>query len=151
MKNDWQNREFNLILLALVVGAGAAFVAVRFLRLNFMLGIVIFMIVFFLIFDRVSAQHKALVKLYQASLNDSILVVQNVLTEKGIPYRKSGADRFLLERDGIEISLKHVQRRYGGDPCTVLKLIPHDTDSWHLIFSLRDKLDDAFRPRGMNL
>ena len=32
MKNDWQNREFNLILLALVVGAGAAFVAVRFLR-----------------------------------------------------------------------------------------------------------------------
>ncbi|MEZ4589554.1 MAG: hypothetical protein R3D55_00195 [Chloroflexota bacterium] len=46
MNNDWQNREFNLILLALAAGAGAAFIAVRFLRLNFMLGIVIFLIVF---------------------------------------------------------------------------------------------------------
>ncbi|MBK7897455.1 MAG: hypothetical protein WAS33_01500 [Candidatus Promineifilaceae bacterium] len=150
MNNDWQNREFNLILLALAAGAGAAFIAVRFLRLNFMLGIVIFLIVFFLIFDKTSAQNKSLVKVYQASLNDSILVVQNVLAEKGIPYRKSGADRFLLERDGVEISLKHVQRRYGGDPRTVLKLIPHNAESWPLIFSLRDKLDDAFRPRGLN-
>ena len=149
MVNDWQNREFNLILLALGAGFSAAFIAIRFLRLNFLLGIIIFLIVFFLIFDRSSAQDKALVKLYQASLSDSIQVVQNVLDEKGIPYRKSGSARFLLEKDGIEISLKHVQRRNSGDPRTILKLIPQDVDSWPIIFSLRDKLDDAFRPRGL--
>ena len=149
MVTGWQNREFQLIFLAIVVGLGAAFIAVRFLRLNFLFGIVVFFFVFFLIFDRASVQQKALVKTYQASISDSTLVVQNILDMKGIPYRKSGSSSFLLEKDGVEISLKHVSGTYGGDPGTVLTLIPHDPDSWQLIFSLRQKLDEAFRPRGL--
>jgi hypothetical protein len=154
MSKNWkvkggQNQEVELIFIALVAGLGAAFIAIRFLRLNFLLGIIIFLIVFFLLFDRASPQRKALVKVYQASINDSVQVVQNVLDEKGIPYRKSGSARFSLEKDGVEISLKHRKRGYEGDPCTVLTLVPQDPDSWQLIFSLRDKLDEAFRPRGL--
>lgn len=149
MRADWRNQEFELILIAIAVGLGAAFLVIRFLHQSFIWGFITFIIVFFLIVDRVSAQRKAMEKTYQASLTDSVQVVQNILDEKGIPYRKSGSERFLLNKDGVEITLKHMQRRFGGDPYTILRLIPHNADSWPLIFSLREKLDDAFRPRGL--
>ena len=149
MHNNWRNREFELIFLALACGLGAAFFAFVFFRLSFLLGILVFLIVFLLIFDCASGHRKSLEKMYQASISDSIQVLQNVLDKKGIPYQKGGSDRFVLKEEGIEIQLKHLTRYYGGDPRTIITLIPHDADSWELIFSLRDKLDEAFRPRGM--
>lgn len=150
MVNEWRNHEFELVIFALGAGLGAGFLAVTILHLNFLLGIMVFFVVFFLIFDRATPQQKSLAKLYQASVSDSHQVVQNILIEKGIPYRKNGSDCFLLDHDGIEIRLKRAQQRSGGTWGTIVTLVPKEPDGWELILSLRHKLDDAFRPRGLS-
>ena len=149
MVNGWRNHQFELTVRALAIGFVVSYLATTFLRLNLLLGIVVFFIAFFLVFDNVSPPQKSIAKLYQASLSDSRQVVQNVLIQKGIPYRKSGSDCFLLEQDGIEVRMKRVQRRNGGEYNTIISLIPKDIDSWQLIHSLCQKLDEAFRPRGL--
>ncbi|MCA9919250.1 MAG: hypothetical protein KC445_14925 [Anaerolineales bacterium] len=145
----WQNNEFQLVLLAIGAGVMTGIFAVVVLRLSTFVGVLVFFLLFFLIFHRASAERKALEKIFQASIDDSHWVVQNVLDQKGIPYSHKGSGNFILQENGVEISLRPY-RFYNGEMYTLLQLIPHDSDSWDLIFSLRDKLDDAFRPRGLN-
>jgi len=147
--NGWQNKEFELLIFALWVGVVCAGLVAATLRLGFLGGLLIFFVVFFLVFGMASAQKKALQKMYHASIDDAVQVVQNVLEAKGLPYQKRGSYRFVLDENGIEISLVPSRAFSSREPTTILKLIPLDPDSWHLIFNLREKLDDAFRPRGL--
>jgi hypothetical protein len=89
-----------------------------------------------------------MVKMFPASLADSRQVVKNVLDEKGLPYKIYAEGRFLIE-DELEIQIGKFRTRHGEIEGTAVYLTPKSPESQQLIFSLRQKLDEAFRPRGL--
>ncbi len=147
MTNHWRTRETDLFLAAIVLGLLAGGMAFWLFRFRLFLGIVVFLIVFILVYDRTRPHHKTMVKIFYASLADTHQVVQNVLDEKGLPYKMFGDDRFLVE-DEVEVRVSKF-RTNGGLTGTAVSLKPQNPESQQIIFSLRQKLDDAFRPRGL--
>lgn len=147
MTNQWRTRETDLFLASIVLGLLAGGMAFWLFRFRLFLGIVVFLFVFLLVYDRTRPHHKTMVKIFYASLADTRQVVQNVLDEKGLPYKVYGNDRFLIE-DEVEVKVSKF-RTNGGLAGTAVYLTPKAPESYQLIFSLRQRLDEAFRPRGL--
>jgi len=147
MTNHWRTRETDLFLASIVLGLLAGGMAFWLFRFRLFLGIVVFLFVFLLVYDRTRPHHKTMVKIFFSSLDDARQVVQNVLDEKGLPYKMYGEDHFLIE-DEVEVKVSKF-RANGGVVGTAVSLKPQNSESQQLIFSLRQKLDDAFRPRGL--
>jgi hypothetical protein len=148
MTNHWRTRETDLFLSSIVLGLLAGGMAFWLFRFRLFLGIVVFLFVFLLVYDRTRPHHKTMVKIFYASLADAHQVVQNVLDEKGLPYKMYGNDRFLVEHE-VEIKVSKFRTAHGEIEGTAVSLTPKTVESQQLIFSLRQKLDDAFRPRGL--
>ena len=147
MTNHWRTRETDLFLSSIVLGLLAGGMAFWLFRFRLFLGIVVFLFVFLLVYDRTRPHHKTMVKIFYASLADAHQVVRNVLDEKGLPYKMYGNDRFLID-DEVEVRVSKFQTN-GGLAGTAVSLTPKTPESQQLIFSLRQKLDEAFRPRGL--
>jgi hypothetical protein len=148
MTNHWQAREKDMFTTAIVAGIFAGGITYVLLRLHFFLAVLVFFFVFLLVYDRTRPHHKTMVKIFYASLADAHQVVQNVLDEKGLPYKMYGNDRFLVEHE-VEIKVSKFRTAHGEIEGTAVSLTPKTVESQQLIFSLRQKLDDAFRPRGL--
>lgn len=147
MTNYWQTREKDMFSTAIATGIFAGGAALWLFRVHFLLAVLIFFIVVLFVFDRTRPHHKTMVKIFAVSLADSHQVVQNVLDEKGLPYKMYGNDRFLIG-DEVEIRVSKFQTN-GGLAGTAVSLTPKTPESQQLIFSLRQKLNEAFRPRGL--
>ncbi|MAT95907.1 MAG: hypothetical protein CL608_01970 [Anaerolineaceae bacterium] len=147
MMNYWQTRENDMFSVAVTAGLFAGGAALFLFRVHFLLAVLIFFIVALLVFDRTRLHHKTMVKIFHVSLVEAHQVVQNVLDEKGLPYKMYGNDRFLIDKE-IEVKVSKFQTS-GGLAGTAVSLIPKTHESQQLIFSLRQKLDEAFRPRGL--
>jgi len=87
-----------------------------------------------------------MVKVFAASFADAQQVVHNVLKEKGLPFLPVDQNQFVIEGE-LRIRLDPFQKQ--GMQGTAVSLIPQNHESQQLIFSLRNKLDEAFRPRGL--
>ena len=148
MTNYWQTREKDMFSVAIAAGIFAGVAALWLFRMHFLLAVFIFFIVALFVFDRTRPHHKTMVKIFHASLADSHQVVQNVLDEKGLPYKMYGNDRFLIEHE-VEIKVSKFHTAHGEIKGTAVSLTPKTPESQQLIFSLRQKLDEAFRPRGL--
>jgi hypothetical protein len=147
MTNYWQTREKDMFSAAIAAGIFAGVAALWLFRMHFLLAVFIFFIVSLFVFDRTRPHHKTMVKIFHVSLTDSHQVVQNVLDEKGLPYKMYGNDRFLID-DEVEVKVSKFQTNDGLSG-TAVSLTPKTPESQQLIFSLRQKLDEAFRPRGL--
>ena len=147
MTNHWRTRESDMFLASIVLGLLAGGMAFWLFRFRVVLGLVVFFVVFFLVYDRTRAHHKTMVKMFYATLADAQQVVQNVLDEKGLPYKMIGDGHFFIG-DEVEIKVSKF-RTNGGLEGTAVSLTPKNPESQQIIFSLRQKLDDAFRPRGL--
>lgn len=147
MTNHWRTRETDLFLLSIALGFLAGVLAFWLFRYRLFLGIVVFLVVFLFVYDRTRPHHRTMVKTFYASPADARQVVQNVLDEKGLPYKMYDDHRFIIE-DEVEVTVSKFQAN-GGAVGTAVSLIPKTPESQQLIFSLRQKLDEAFRPRGL--
>jgi hypothetical protein len=148
MTNNWRTRENDMFAASIALGLLAGAMIYWLLGLRLILGIVVFLFVFLLVYDRTRPYHKTMVKVFPASLADSRQVVKNVLDEKGLPYKIYDKGCFLIE-DELEIRIGKFRSRHGEMEGTAISLTPKSLESQQLIFSLRQKLDDAFRPRGL--
>ncbi|GJM42651.1 MAG: hypothetical protein DHS20C20_29330 [Ardenticatenaceae bacterium] len=148
MTNQWRTRENDMFGASIVLALLAGGLAYWLFRFNLFLGIVVFLFVFLLVYDRTRPHHKTMVKMFPASLADSRQVVKNILDEKGLPYKIYAEGRFLIE-DEVEIQIGKFRTRHGEIEGTAVYLTPKSPESQQLIFSLRQKLDEAFRPRGL--
>jgi hypothetical protein len=147
MKNHWQTRESDMFSASITLGLLAGAMAYWLSNFRLFIGVIVFLFVFFLVYDRTRPHHRTMVKIFHTTLTDSHQVVQNVLDEKGLPYKMYGNDRFLIE-DEVEVRVSKF-RTNGGLEGTAVSLTPKTPESQQLIFSLRQKLDEAFRPRGL--
>ncbi len=148
MTNYWRTRESDMFSASITLGLLAGAMAYWLSNFRLFVGVIVFLFVFFLVYDRTRPHHRTMAKIFQTSLTDSHQVVQNVLDEKGLPYKMYGSDRFLIESE-VEIKLSKFRAREGLIEGTTISLTPKTPESQQLIFSLRQKLDDAFRPRGL--
>ena len=148
MTNNWRTRENDMFMLSIALAVFAGGLAYWLFRFHLFLGIVVFLFVFFFVYDRTRPYHKTMMKVFPASLIDSRQVVKNVLEAKGLPYKIHAKGRFVIE-DELEIQIGKFRSRYGEMEGTAISLTPKTSDSQQLIFSLRQKLDEAFRPRGL--
>lgn len=145
MINQWRTREGELFVLSILAGivAGGLFLL---WRPNVFLALISFVGVFLFVFDKTRLHHKTVVKIFAASLADAQQVVHNVLQEKGLPFSTVGPYQYVVED---EVSIKLVPFRQHGFQGTAVSFIPKHHDCYQLIFNLRHKLDEAFRPRGL--
>lgn len=148
MTNNWRTRESDMFAASIALGLLAGGMTYWLLGFRLFLGIVVFVIVFLGVYDRTRPYHKMMVKVFPATLDDSRQVVKNVLEAKGLPYKIYAEGRFLLENE-LEIRMGKFRSRYGEMEGTIISLTPKSLESQQLIFSLRQKLDEAFRPRGL--
>ena len=146
MINQWRTREGDLFMASIVAGILTAGGLMWLFRLHFFLALIVFLIVFVFTFDRTRLYHKTMVKVFAASFADTRQIVHNVLKEKGLPFLPMGSDQYLIED---EVSIKLMPFNKQGFQGTAVSLIPKNHESQQLIFSLRHKLDEAFRPRGL--
>ncbi len=147
MTNYWRTRETDLLLTAIFLGFMAGVMAFWLFRFRLIVGVFVFLVVFFVVFDRTRPHHKTMVKIFAVSQSDARQVVKNVLNEKGLPYKIYSKGRFVIE-DEVEVQVSQFQSREGMRG-TAVSLTPKTPESQQLIFSLRQKLDEAFRPRGL--
>lgn len=74
-------------------------------------------------------------------------VVVNMLSEKGIPYSYK-ADRFELEGSNVVIQIESSGFNQFASACRI-RIGPISTETLPLLNSLREKIDQAFLPRGL--
>jgi hypothetical protein len=95
-----------------------------------------------------------LVKVFYVRHEASVRIVKNVLTQKGMPFKRvapsitylpSGAI-FALE-DNLTINVDSYY--YQGIRGSMILLGPVTDDNWPLVQSLQEKIDDAFAPKGL--
>lgn len=146
MKNEWQIGGFNVATGSVLLGLLIAWMTFRYFRFPLLLVIAIFLFVVFLAYDRITASRQQTAKIYPVSLDDARQIVLNVLNEKGMPYKDTGGYLFIIE-DEVEIRL--LPERSRGFVGTSISLTPQNPESHQLVFSLHQKLDEAFRPRGL--
>ncbi|GJM42396.1 MAG: hypothetical protein DHS20C20_26780 [Ardenticatenaceae bacterium] len=146
MKNNWQTGGYKIVKGSILLGLLVSWIALRYLRFPFLLVVVVFLFVVLLVYDRAAVSRNRTAKTYSVSLDDARQVVLNVLNEKGIPFTESGDYFFMIENE-VEIRLLPSSTR--GVVGTAVSLTPKSPESQQLIFSLRQKLDEAFRPRGL--
>ncbi|MCB8981050.1 MAG: hypothetical protein H6657_26900 [Ardenticatenaceae bacterium] len=145
MINQWRSRDGELFVLSILAGILVGGLLLL-MRLNFFLALIGFIGTFLYVYDSTRLHHKAVVKIFAASMIDAQQVVQNVLQEKGLPFSSVGPNQYVIED---EVSIKLENFRQHGFQGTAVSLTPKHHDCSQLIFNLRSKLDEAFRPRGL--
>ena len=143
MTNKWDS-QFYLLKVSVVLGLLLGYVFIRYLRLPIVLVGVILLFLGLLLYDRLEALRQGGRRVFPVSLDEARRIVQNVLNEKGMPFKEIGDLIFVIE-DEVEIHLLPAKRGR-----TAVNLIPKNKGSDPLIQSLRQKLDEAFQPRGLS-
>jgi len=146
MTNHWRTRETDMFLSSIILGLLAGGMAFWLSNFRIFVGIIVFLVAFFVVYDRTRPYHKTMVKVFGASFVDARQIVQNILNEKGLPYSQLDNDQYWVEG---EVKIKLIPYQQRGLQGTAVSLTPQNPESQQIIFSLRQKLDEAFRPRGL--
>ena len=131
MKNYWQTGGVQIAKGAL---------------LPLLLAAAVFLFVVLLVYELATARGKRMEKTYPVSLDDARQIVLNVLDEKGLPYKETAGYIFTIED---EVRIQVLPSRARGLNGTSISLTPQSPESAQFVINLREKLDDAFRPRGL--
>lgn len=148
MKPTWRRQENNFITMAFFAALYLdMFVGMIFQFEQWYFYVGLFVVTFFTVFLATESQHDTFVKVFLETPWDAKQVVQKVLEAKGIPFKRVDGTRFLLEGNDVEIRVTAFKGREVQG--TAVYIRPLSDSSTLLVGRLRDKIDEAFRPRAL--
>ncbi|MBK6710255.1 MAG: hypothetical protein IPG51_07970 [Chloroflexi bacterium] len=87
-------------------------------------------------------------KMFYCSESDARTIVKNALQDKGLPYVQSEAIE--IANTDVKITVRYSRVSRYSPAGTVLSIGPMTDEDALLVTSLQQKLDEAFRPRGLH-
>ncbi len=87
-------------------------------------------------------------KMFYCSESDARTIVKNALQDKGLPYVQSEAIE--IANTDVKITVRYGRVSRYSPAGTILSIGPMTDENALLVTSLQQKLDEAFRPRGLH-
>ncbi|MCP4421926.1 MAG: hypothetical protein GY805_35380 [Chloroflexi bacterium] len=147
-KSGWHKETKDAAYVALAVAVSLVLLFRFWLRLSLPITAVFAIFGGLLLYEFYGRRRRTISRFFAISTPKAQKKVRKILQEKNIPFTLS-KDRFLLTDNNIVLRVTHFHTTRSGKKGTFISLRPFGKASLPLLYSLQEKIDDAFADKAL--